>query len=60
MDDYKEFEDWFYEIEGFCFRSERFFGDVQCPDPFEKNKILIKWLKTAWELGHESAKKAKE
>jgi hypothetical protein len=54
---YDDFDDWFYEIESFSSRSERFFGDIQCPDPFRKQKIMIDWLKTAWELGKNSNKK---
>lgn len=59
MSDYTKFDDWFYEPEKFSSRSQRFFGDAKCPDPFKKNEILTQWLKTAWELGHESAKKEK-
>lgn len=51
---YKNFEDWFDVPEGFGLRSERFFSDVECPDPFRKNTILREWMKTAWELGRES------
>lgn len=51
---YKNFEDWFDELEGYGFRSERFFSDVECPDPFCKNTILREWIKTAWELGKQS------
>jgi hypothetical protein len=51
---YKTFDDWFDELEGFAFRSERFFSDAQCPDPFHKNGILREWMKTSWELGKQS------
>ena len=60
MDKYKSFDDWFNELEGFSFRSERFIIDAKCPDPFKKREILTEWLKTAWELGYESAKEAKD
>jgi len=56
MRNYNNFEDWFDELEGYSFRSERFFNDAKCPDPFKKREILIEWLKTAWKLGHDSAK----
>lgn len=59
MNNYTDFEDWFNELEGYSFRSERFFGDVKCPDPFKQREILTEWLKTAWKLGHESAKETK-
>ena len=51
---YKNFEDWFDELEGYGFRSERFFSDVECLDSFHKNVALREWLKTAWELGKQS------
>lgn len=51
---YKTFDDWFDELEGYGFRSERFFSDAKCPDPFHKNEILREWMKTAWELGKQS------
>lgn len=54
---YNSFDDWFYEVENYSTRSERFFVDVKCPDPFKKQKILIEWLETAWELGKKSNKK---
>ncbi len=54
---YNSFDDWFYEIENYSTRSERFFGEAQCPDPFRKTQIMIEWLKTAWDLGKQSNKK---
>jgi hypothetical protein len=51
---YKTFEDWFDELEGYSFRSERFFSDAKCPDPFRKNVILREWMNIAWELGRAS------
>lgn len=51
---YKNFEDWFDELEGYGLRSERFFSDAECPDPFIKNRSLREWMKTAWELGKQS------
>lgn len=59
MNNYKNFDDWFNELEGYSFRSERFFCETKCPDPFKQKEILTEWLKTAWQLGYESAKKAK-
>jgi hypothetical protein len=59
MTSYKDFDDWFYEERGYSNRSDKFFNDVQCPDPFEKRKVLIEWLQTAWKLGHESTKEVK-
>jgi hypothetical protein len=56
---YNSFDDWFYEIEIFSTRSERFFADIECGDPLEKQKKLIEWLTIAWQLGKESNKNEK-
>ena len=44
----EEFDDWFYELEGYSFRSERFCDDLERGDPRE----MIKWLQTAYEMGY--------
>ena len=51
---YKNFEDWFDELEGYGFRSERFFSDVGNSDSFMRIGLLREWMKTAWELGKQS------
>lgn len=47
------FEEWFYELEGFAFRSERFWDDF---DSHNRESVL-KWLRTAYEVGYEQGKK---
>jgi hypothetical protein len=59
MTSYKDFDDWFYEEGEYINRSDKFFNDTQCPDPFVKRKVLTEWLQTAWKLGHESREKTK-
>lgn len=44
------FEDWFYELEGFGLRAERFYDDFIDGD-MEK---MIKWLEAAYDSGKES------
>lgn len=46
------FDDWFYEMEGFGFRSER------CASDFDaKNWTgMVEWLRTAYQTGYEEGK----
>lgn len=50
---HKLFDEWFYELEGFTFRSERFWDDF---DNQNKNAIL-KWIRTAYRMGYEEGQK---
>jgi hypothetical protein len=54
MSNYKSFEDWFDEMEGFGFRSERIHSDLQCAfaDPFKRSQVIQKWLRIAWDMGY--------
>lgn len=49
------FDDWFYELEGFTFRSERFWDDVD----HQRNSEILNWLKTAYEIGEQHGKTQK-
>jgi len=57
----KTFEEWFYELESFGLRSERFFNecDVYLKEDSdlkpEGEKIFLGWLKAAFEMGKNSA-----
>lgn len=42
------FDDWFYELEGYHFRAERFWDDFASQDP----KLVLEWLRTAYEIGY--------
>jgi hypothetical protein len=43
------FDDWFYELEGFVFRSERFWDDFE-----SKNRdSMLEWMRTAYQMGYE-------
>jgi len=45
----KGFDDWFYELEGFVFRSERFWDDFE-----SKNRdSVLEWMRTAYQMGYE-------
>lgn len=42
---YKEFNDWFLEIENFTLRGERFYEEFQ----YMSSERAIQWLQAAWE-----------
>lgn len=48
---YKTFDEWFNELEKYSLRSERFYDEFQYPDDAKRAE---KWLRAAWNLGHES------
>jgi hypothetical protein len=45
--EYENFEDWFYEMEGFSFRSERFHSFF--PTDLETKRQLKLWLRAAFD-----------
>jgi len=51
----KEFDDWFYEQEGFALRAERFYDemDLMTGGAPEANIKIVKWLRAAYEVGYE-------
>ena len=57
---YKEFNNWFHELEGYCLRSERFYADFTdaINDAVNRRegmtKQMEKWLRAAFEAGKES------
>ena len=65
METKNTFENWFHQLEYFSLKSERFFGDcdhyLKEDDELQKKegeRILLSWLKAAFEAGRESGKKA--
>ena len=48
----KHFDEWFYELEGFAFRSERFWDDFDYAKESKNNQLMVKWLRTAFEVGY--------
>jgi hypothetical protein len=47
------FDDWFYELEGFVFRSERFWDDFE-----SKNRdSMLEWMRTAYQMGYEEGQR---
>jgi hypothetical protein len=58
------FDEWFHQLEYFSLKSERFFWEcdhyLKDNDELQKKegeKILLSWLKAAFEAGRESVKK---
>lgn len=55
------FEDWFYETEGFGFRAERFYNDLNfvwsAPNAYDLDgtgaEHFVKWLEAAYKAGYE-------
>lgn len=50
-----KFEDWFYEQEGFALRAERFYSEID-PDSRIDTKLLVSWLKAAYEEGYNQSR----
>ena len=53
----KKFNDWFFELEGFGMRCERFYDELSTfrdDISFGKPESLIVWLQAAYEAGQES------
>lgn len=50
---YNDFDDWFYEMEGFGFRSERCVSDFDA----QNWSTMLEWLKTAYEVGYENSQR---
>jgi len=50
----KQFDDWFGELEGYCFRSERFWDDFDYVKDSKENQIMVKWMRTAFQVGYDA------
>lgn len=62
METKNAFDEWFYQLEAFSLKSERFFGDlehyIKCEDETEQREaetLILSWVKAAFEAGRESA-----
>lgn len=65
METKNTFEEWFYQLEYFGLKSERFFSECDCylkgddeKHKEEGEKIFLSWLRAAFEAGKESGQKA--
>ena len=48
----KQFDEWFEEMEGYSFRYERFWDDFDYAKESKDCKSMVKWLRTAFEMGY--------
>jgi len=53
----KQFDEWFYELEGFVFRSERFWDDFDYAKGSKNNQSMVKWLRSAFQVGYEQGQR---
>ena len=61
--EYRSFEDWFNELEGFSERSDRFYMSMELYDkdaePTKRREMQLRWLTAAFECGRMKATKVK-
>ena len=48
-----KYEDWFFEVENYGMRCERFYDDVGVIDKEQLAKTMQKWLRAAYAVGRE-------
>lgn len=48
-----KFEDWFWELEGYHIRAERFWDDVKS----DRGQEILEWMKTAYRMGYEEGQR---
>lgn len=56
----EEFGDWFWELEGFHIRSERFYDDFNQSVETKNSKLMVEWLQSAFEMGYTAGQLSKE
>lgn len=52
----EQFDEWFYELEGYAFRSERLIDDLYYAAETKDVSMMISWIKSAFEEGYKAAK----
>jgi len=50
MNDYKNFDNWFNEVENYGTRSERFYDELQSMTP----QRAVEWLRAVWDCAQQS------
>ena len=59
----KQFDEWFGKLEGYSFRSERFWDDfyhAKDSKDYQSTKTMITWLRTAFEMGYHACESKKD
>jgi hypothetical protein len=49
----EEFDNWFYELEGFSFRAEWFWNDFES----QNRDAMLEWMRTAFEMGYNAGQR---
>ncbi|MFZ9740787.1 MAG: hypothetical protein ACO3CQ_02725 [Candidatus Nanopelagicaceae bacterium] len=52
----EQFDQWFNELEGYSFRSERLIDDLYYAADTKDVSTIITWIKAAFEEGYKAAK----
>jgi len=52
-----QFDDWFYDTEGFALRAERFYDDLErtYSSNTDRATTMVGWLRAVYEVGKEHA-----
>ena len=50
----KQFDAWFEEMEVYSLRYERFWDDFDYAKESKNNQLMVKWLRTAFEMGYDA------
>jgi len=56
----KQFDEWFDELEGYSFRSERFWDDYDYAKESGDTSIIKKWLMFIFEQGYHACESKKD
>jgi hypothetical protein len=56
----KQFDEWFGELEGYSFRSERFWDDYDYAKESGDTSIIKKWLMFIFEQGYHACESKKD
>lgn len=51
----KVFDEWFNELEGFSYRSDRFWDDFYYASKSGDTRCMTQWLQSALEMGYNAA-----
>ena len=56
----KQFDEWFGKLEGYSFRSERFWDDFYYAKDSKDNQSMMVWLRSAFEQGYYACESKKD
>lgn len=50
------FHEWFNQLEGFGYKSERFYNDLEIQDELRRSAIMVNWMNAAFYAGYDKGK----